>query len=263
MTALPHDAPDPGAGAGGGGGSGRERLAARVAPADHLHLIPPAGAGVGAEVALAEPEPGPLLAGCPYHTAGYRQALKRLLDLILSLLVLLAAAPLMLLLALAIKLDSPGPVFYTQERVGLGGRCFRLLKFRSMTVDAEAATGPVFATRDDPRTTTVGRVMRRLSLDELPQFINVLRGEMSVVGPRPERPHFVGQFSQAIPGYAERHAMKAGITGWAQVNGLRGATSIEERTGYDLAYIAGWSLRLDLKIVLLTARQIVRGENAY
>lgn len=194
----------------------------------------------------------------------WRRRVKRLLDVGLSLVVLLALAPLIALLVLAIKLDSPGPVLYVQERVGRHGRRFKLLKFRSMQVDAEAATGPVFARPNDPRTTRVGRLMRRCSLDELPQFVNVLRGEMSVVGPRPERPHFVRQFSQVIPQYMERHAVEAGITGWAQVKGLRGGgTPIEERTRQDLAYIVDWSLWLDLKIILLTVRQVLSGENAY
>src|SRR5690606_21965383 len=145
-----------------------------------------------------------------------------------------------------------GPVFYLQERVGLDGKPFHVLKFRSMQVDAEQESGPVWATPDDDRRTALGRLMRRWSLDELPQLINVLVGEMSLVGPRPERPYFVEQFSRMIPRYAERHNEKAGMTGWAQVNGLRGQTSIEERTKYDVFYVENWSPALDIKILLKT-----------
>lgn len=169
----------------------------------------------------------------------------------------------MLLLAILIKLDSPGPVFFVQERVGHDGVPFNLLKFRSMPVDAEKETGPVWATPDDPRPTRIGRFMRRYSLDELPQFINVFLGEMSVVGPRPERPHFVEQFRQTIPYYMARHREKSGITGWAQVNGLRGDTSIQERTQYDLYYVENWSLLFDIKIMIKTLARIINDENAY
>lgn len=190
-------------------------------------------------------------------------AVKRALDVGASLLVLVLLAPLLLLLALLIKLDSPGPVLFLQERIGRDGLPFTLLKFRTMPVDAEAETGPVWATRCDPRPTRVGRIMRHYSLDELPQLVNVLRGEMSIVGPRPERPYFVEQFRHSIPGYMARHHVRAGITGWAQVNGLRGNTSIEERTRYDLYYVECWSLRFDLIIMLRTVARIFHDENAY
>jgi exopolysaccharide biosynthesis polyprenyl glycosylphosphotransferase len=155
----------------------------------------------------------------------------------------------MMLTALAIKLDSPGPVFFVQERTGLDAKPFLMLKFRSMRQDAEA-NGPGWTTKDDPRRTRIGKLIRRTSIDEFPQFINVLRGDMSLVGPRPEQPAYVEEFRQSIPRYMDRHREKAGITGWAQINGLRGDTSIAERTKYDLWYIENWSLWLDFKILL-------------
>jgi exopolysaccharide biosynthesis polyprenyl glycosylphosphotransferase len=198
------------------------------------------------------------------RTIGLRpidRAIKRVVDVIVSVSVLVLFSPLMLLIALLVKLTSAGPVFYVQERVGQDGRAFQLLKFRSMPVDAEAATGPVFTGKNDPRPTRVGRIIRRYSLDELPQFINVLLGDMSVVGPRPERPFFVEQFSQKIPAYMARHHEKSGITGWAQVNGLRGDTSIEERTRYDLYYVENWSLLFDIKIMVKTLFHLFRSDN--
>jgi exopolysaccharide biosynthesis polyprenyl glycosylphosphotransferase len=163
-------------------------------------------------------------------------------------------SPLMMLTALAIKLDSPGPVFFVQERTGLDARSFLMIKFRSMRQDAEAS-GPGWTTKEDPRRTRVGKFLRRTSIDEFPQFINVLMGDMSLVGPRPEQPAYVEEFRQQIPRYMDRHREKAGITGWAQINGLRGDTSIAERTKYDLWYIENWSLWLDFKILL---RQSIR-----
>jgi exopolysaccharide biosynthesis polyprenyl glycosylphosphotransferase len=195
---------------------------------------------------------------------GWNRTLKRAADLALSALLLVLCSPFLLLLALLVKATSPGgPAFYVQERLGLDGRPFQLLKYRSMQVDAEAGTGPVMARPDDDRATTLGKIMRRLSIDELPQLVNVLLGEMSLVGPRPERPHFVQQFAHAIPRYADRHQEKAGMTGWAQVNGLRGRTSIEERTRYDLFYVEHWSLLFDLKILLKTLAAVFRDRNAY
>jgi exopolysaccharide biosynthesis polyprenyl glycosylphosphotransferase len=191
------------------------------------------------------------------------RGLKRAMDIAISAGVLIFLSPLLLLLALLVKLDSRGPVFFVQERVGHDGVPFNLLKFRSMPVDAEEVTGPVFAQPGDPRPTRLGRFMRRYSLDELPQFINVFFGEMSIVGPRPERPHFVEQFRQTIPRYMARHREKAGITGWAQVNGLRGDTSIQERTRYDLYYVENWSPLFDIKIIIKTLILIFRDENAY
>lgn len=201
------------------------------------------------------------------RTIGLRpleRAIKRVMDVLISTIVLVMLAPFMLIIALLVKLSSPGPVFYVQERVSQDGRPILVLKFRSMPVDAEAETGPVFARPDDQRPTRLGRFMRRYSIDELPQFINVLLGDMSIVGPRPERPYFVEQFRQTIPAYMARHHEKAGITGWAQVNGLRGDTSIEERTRYDLYYVENWSIFFDLKIMLKTLLHIFRRDsNAY
>jgi len=194
---------------------------------------------------------------------GWRLALKRGLDIIVSGLGLVFLSPLLLFIALLIKLDSPGPVFYSQVRMGLDALPFPVLKFRSMRVGAEKETGAVWATRDDPRKTRLGTFLRRTSIDELPQLINVLLGEMSLVGPRPERPVFVEQFRQVVPGYMDRHRAKAGLTGWAQVNGLRGDTSIVERTKYDLYYVENWSLLLDIKILIRTLFTVLRDRNAY
>jgi exopolysaccharide biosynthesis polyprenyl glycosylphosphotransferase len=195
---------------------------------------------------------------------GWNLRLKRGLDVLVSGLALVMLAPLLILLALLIKLTAPRePVFYVQERVGLDGRPFQLVKFRSMRSDAEQDSGPVWASPGDQRRTPLGALMRRWSLDELPQLVNVLAGEMSMVGPRPERPHFVEQFSRYIPRYAERHNEKAGLTGWAQVNGLRGQTSIEERTKYDVFYVEHWSLAFDFKILLKTIGAVFRDKNAY
>lgn len=191
--------------------------------------------------------------------SGFNRLIKRAMDLAISLAVLVLGAPFFLLVALLVKLDSPGPALFIQERVGLDGKSFYCIKFRTMYVGAEERTGPVWAAPDDPRVTRVGRFLRRHSLDELPQFINVLLGEMSVVGPRAERPVFVEQFSQMVPGYMRRHKEKVGITGWAQVNGLRGDTSIEERTNYDLYYVENWSIAFDIKIMLRTIWEMLRG----
>ena len=197
----------------------------------------------------------------PLH--GWNQVTKRAFDLVFSCALLIGLAPVLLLLALGVKLTSRGPVLYRQERMGLDGQRFRMLKLRTMRVDAEAGTGPVWAAEDDPRRVPYGALLRRLSLDELPQFVNVLRGEMSVVGPRPERPFFVEQFRRTVPGYMLRHKVKSGVTGWAQVNGLRGNTSLEKRIQYDLEYIERWSLWLDVKIIVLTLVRIVFERNAY
>jgi len=195
---------------------------------------------------------------------GWRRTVKRAFDIVFSAAVLVLLSPLMLLIAALIKITSPeGPVFYVQERVGLDGKPFPIIKFRTMRPDAEAETGPVWTKPDDPRRTRLGAILRRFSLDELPQFINVLLGHMSVVGPRPERPYFVQQVARVVPRYLDRHREKAGITGWAQVNGLRGDTPIEERTAYDLWYVENWTLWLDIKIILRTILLIFRDKNAY
>jgi Undecaprenyl-phosphate glucose phosphotransferase len=205
----------------------------------------------------------PLLTVRDVALRGWKLTLKRAVDLVVSAAALVFLSPLMLLIAVLIKLDSPGPVLYVQERMGLDARSFPVIKFRSMRLGAEDRTGPVWASRDDPRRTRLGAFLRRFSLDELPQLVNVLLGEMSIVGPRPERPVFVEQFRQRIPRYMDRHWEKAGLTGWAQVNGLRGDTSIEERTKYDVYYVENWSLLFDFKIMLMTIVQFFKGENAY
>ena len=195
---------------------------------------------------------------------GWMRFLKRALDVAVSWSMLVLLSWWFLLMALLVKLTSPrGPVLYVQERVGLDGRPFYMLKFRSMRPDAEAESGPVWAVPNDPRRTRLGGIIRRFSLDEFPQLINVLLGEMSLVGPRPERPEFVAQFANLVPRYRERHMEKAGMTGWAQVNGLRGQTSIVERTEYDLFYVETWSLAFDVKILLKTLAAVIRDRNAY
>lgn len=218
---------------------------------------------MASEVSIDDLNGVPLLTVRDVALRGWRVALKRAMDLVGSAVGLVVISPLLMLIALLIKLDSPGPVFYTQERMGLDAKPFQMIKFRSMRVNAEEQTGPVWATKDDPRRTRVGAFLRRFSLDELPNLINVLLGEMSLVGPRPERPVFVEQFKQVVPRYMDRHKEKAGMTGWAQINGFRGDTSIIERTKYDLWYIENWSLFLDIKILLLTFVRGFRDKNAY
>ncbi|MBI4708383.1 MAG: undecaprenyl-phosphate glucose phosphotransferase [Candidatus Omnitrophica bacterium] len=183
---------------------------------------------------------------------GWNRLLKRVFDVVVSMLILFVCSPFMLLAAALIKLSSPGPVFYEQERMGMDGNIFSILKFRSMRLDAEKSTGAVWAVQNDARRTAIGKIMRSISFDELPQFINVLKGQMSIVGPRPERPEFMQEFKKRIPEYMLRHKMKAGITGWAQVNGLRGNTSLEQRTKFDLYYIENWSFGFDLNIIFRT-----------
>jgi exopolysaccharide biosynthesis polyprenyl glycosylphosphotransferase len=194
----------------------------------------------------------------------YVDRVKRLTDLLIACSLIALTLPLMLIVALAIRCDSPGPVFYRQERVGLNGRRFVLLKFRSMRQDAEADGRPVWAAARDNRVTRVGGFMRLTRIDELPQLFNVLRGEMSLVGPRPERPYFVEQFSKLIPSYDDRHAVLPGITGWAQVNYPYGASleDAREKLRYDLQYIANYSFLLDLRILLATVRVVLSGEGA-
>jgi Undecaprenyl-phosphate glucose phosphotransferase len=194
---------------------------------------------------------------------GWYAAAKRLLDVVVAALALLLLSPLLLAIAALVKVTSPGPVLYTQERMGLDGRTFPMLKFRSMRVDAEATSGAVWAHEVDNRRTVLGTILRKTSLDELPQLWNVLRGEMSLVGPRPERPVFVHQFRKEIPHYMLRHKVKAGITGWAQVNGWRGNTSLRRRIECDLYYIQNWSFALDLKILTLTLWKGFVNKNAY
>ncbi|MEM7048824.1 MAG: undecaprenyl-phosphate glucose phosphotransferase [Acidobacteriota bacterium] len=194
---------------------------------------------------------------------GFSSLVKRAMDIAIALVGMALLLPLLPLVALAIWIEDHGPIFYRQERMGLDGKSFMILKLRSMRVNAEASSGPVWAVRDDPRRTRIGEFIRRWSIDELPQLWNVLTGDMSLIGPRPERPAFVHEFKHKLPQYMVRHRVKAGITGWAQVHGWRGNTSIKKRLQYDLYYIENWSLMLDLKILWMTLRHGIRQTNAY
>lgn len=194
--------------------------------------------------------------------SGGARFLKAVEDRAISALILLMISPVMLAVAIGVKLSSPGPVFYRQERVSWNGKPFQMLKFRSMPVDSEK-TGVTWGGAQSKQTTKFGAFIRRTSLDELPQFINVLKGDMSIVGPRPERTVFVDKFKYEIPGYMQKHLMKAGITGWAQINGWRGDTDLEKRIECDLWYIENWSLLLDLRIILLTVFKGFINKNAY
>ena len=190
---------------------------------------------------------------------GVSGIVKRLIDIVFSVFALIVLSPLMLTLAVIIRLTSPGKAIFRQERVGRAGKPFNIYKFRSMRADAEYSVGHVWAETDDPRQTSLGKFLRRWSLDELPQFFNVLKGDMSLVGPRPEMSGLIDTFSESIPHYLARQRVKSGMTGWAQVNGLRGNTSLEERISYDRYYIENWSLALDIKIILKTLWAIKKG----
>lgn len=192
---------------------------------------------------------------------GWNGIIKKCLDFCIALVMLIISFPMLALIAVMIKIETPGPVFYKQERMGYDGKLFKIIKFRSMKQDAEAQTGAVWAKANDSRCTTLGKIMRRTSIDEIPQLINVLKGEMSLVGPRPERPVFVKQFNNRIPSYMLRHKVKAGMTGWAQIHGLRGNTSLEKRIKYDIYYIENWSFWLDIKILFLTIPALFKGKS--
>ncbi|MCD6285391.1 MAG: undecaprenyl-phosphate glucose phosphotransferase [Anaerolineae bacterium] len=213
-------------------------------------------------VSISEMGGLPMLTVRDVALSGWRRVAKRLVDVVGASAGLVLLSPVMVLISALIKLESPGPAFYVQERMGLDARPFPIIKFRSMRPDAEKQ-GPGWTTEDDPRRTRIGSFLRKTNLDELPQFINVVLGSMSLVGPRPERPIYVEQFRRSIPRYMERHREKAGVTGWAQVNGYRGDTSIIERTKYDLWYCENWSLLLDVKILLRTVVQVFKSPNAY
>ncbi|MEE8109674.1 MAG: undecaprenyl-phosphate glucose phosphotransferase, partial [bacterium] len=194
---------------------------------------------------------------------GMNRLIKRTADVLISTLALILFSPLMIVIVLAVKLTSRGPVMYRQERMGLDGVSFQMYKFRSMREGAEKETGAVWASEEDPRRTPVGRIIRKVSLDELPQLFNVIKGDMSLVGPRPERPVFVEDFRKKVPGYMLRHKVKTGITGWAQVNGWRGNTPLDKRIECDLYYIEHWSLWFDLKILWLTIWKGIGHKHAY
>ncbi len=194
---------------------------------------------------------------------GWMSLVKRVLDVAISAAALVVLAPVYAAIALAIRIADGSPVLYRQRRMGLDGRPFDILKFRSMVVGAEEESGPTWASAEDSRRTHLGSFLRRWSLDELPQLVNVLRGEMSLVGPRPERPEFVREFKEKFPQYMLRHRVRAGVTGWAQVHGWRGNTSLSKRIEYDLYYIENWSLALDIKILWMTLRHGLRHRNAY
>jgi Undecaprenyl-phosphate glucose phosphotransferase len=194
---------------------------------------------------------------------GLNLVVKRAMDIVLSSLALMVLSPVLLAISLAVRLTSRGPIFFSQERCGLNGKPFQMLKFRSMRSDAEKQTGAVWTVKNDPRRTRLGTFLRETSLDELPQLFNVLLGDMSLIGPRPERPVFIKQFSKTIPSYMARHRVKAGITGWAQVNGWRGNTSLRKRIQYDLYYITHWTPWLDFRILWLTVFRGLVNKNAY
>ena len=195
--------------------------------------------------------------------SGWNKFSKRSFDLILGTLILVVMSPILLIISILVKATSKGPILYRQERIGIDGRPFQILKFRTMRMDAEKKTGPIWARESDPRRTKVGSLLRKTSLDEFPQLFNVLKGEMSLVGPRPERPNFVKEFKGRIPLYMLRHKIKAGITGWAQINGWRGNTALEKRIEHDLYYIQNWSIGFDAKILFMTLWRGFFNKSAY
>jgi Undecaprenyl-phosphate glucose phosphotransferase len=221
-----------------------------------VHVVPDLLQFIALRARLEDLDGLPIISINDVPLRGLNSVIKRVVDVALSSAALLVGLIPALVLAALVKRSSPGPVFYRQERMGLDGKAFTVFKYRSMPVGAEDQTGPIWSPDNDPRVTAVGRWLRRHDIDELPQFWNVLKGDMSIVGPRPERPFFVEQFKHRIPQYMLRHKVKAGITGWAQVNGWRGNTSLEKRIEFDLYYIENWSLSLDLKIMWLT---VLRG----
>ena len=189
--------------------------------------------------------------------------IKRIMDVTGALFGIIITSPIMLLAAILVKCSSPGPVIFRQERVGLHNKPFDMYKFRSMEIQSPSSEKRAWTVRDDPRVTGIGKILRRTSLDELPQLFNILKGDMSLVGPRPERPHFVEKFKEEIPRYMVKHQVRPGLTGWAQVNGLRGNTSIRKRIEYDIYYIENWTIGFDIKIILLTFFTGFINKNAY
>lgn len=223
---------------------------------DIYHFLPFSGS-------IEEFEGLPIISFQDTPLYGWNIVIKRASDIIIALFGIIITLPIMILIALIIKLTSQGPIFYKQKRAGLDGRAFEMLKFRTMHVDAEKETGPVWAKENDQRRTRFGAFLRKTSLDELPQFFNVLKGDMSVVRPRPERPEFIERFRKEIPRYMFRHKMRAGITVWAQVNGWRGDTDLKKRIEHDLYYIENWSIWFDLKVILLTLWRGLINRHAY
>jgi Undecaprenyl-phosphate glucose phosphotransferase len=228
-----------------------------------VRLVPDLGRAYTLNAAVEDMDGLPVVLVTETPEQGWNGVIKRAFDLVLSLVGLVVLSPLLAAIAIWVRLDSPGPVFYGQERVGVNGRRFRMYKFRTMRLDAEAPGEAGWTTANDPRRTGAGEPLRRLSLDELPQLWNVLLGHMSLVGPRPERPVYVDRFRASIPRYMLRHHVRAGMTGWAQVNGLRGDTPLERRIEYDLYYIEHWSLAFDLRIIALTFVRVFRDASAY
>lgn len=228
-----------------------------------VRLVPDLPALAGLTLTTANLDGQPLIGLRESPHFGLNIVVKRAMDVILASLALVFLSPVLAIISILVRLSSPGPILYKQERCGLNGKPFWMLKFRSLRVDAEKETGPVWAKKTDNRRTRLGTFLRSTSLDELPQFWNVLIGEMSLVGPRPERPVFIAQFEKTIPNYMARHCVKAGITGWAQVHGWRGNTSLRKRIEYDLYYITHWTPWLDIQILWLTVFRGLVNKNAY
>ena len=224
-----------------------------------IHVLPELSEFIGSGTAITFFDDIPMLRLRETPMQGIQGIVKRLIDIVFSLFALIVLSPLMLAIAIAIRLTSSGKAIFRQERVGRAGKRFNIYKFRSMLIDAEEKVGHIWAKTDDPRQTSIGKFLRRWNLDELPQFFNVLKGDMSLVGPRPEMSGLIDTFRESIPHYLARQRVKSGMTGWAQINGLRGNTSLEERVSYDRYYIENWSLGLDIKIILRTLWAIKKG----
>lgn len=229
----------------------------------NVRIVPDLPAVMTLRAQVEELDGLPLISLREGPLVGWAAVQKRAFDILVCSLLAVPAAALAASIAIAIRLTSGSPVFYRQQRMGLDGRVFEMIKFRTMKDDAEVASGPVWTVAGDSRRTRLGALLRRTSLDELPQLWNVIRGDMSLVGPRPERPVFIEQFRREIPGYMLRHKIKAGLTGWAQVHGWRGDTSLHERVEHDLYYIQNWSLWLDVRILFMTLWRGIRQRNAY
>ncbi|MDH5560147.1 MAG: undecaprenyl-phosphate glucose phosphotransferase [Deltaproteobacteria bacterium] len=228
-----------------------------------LHIVPDIYNTLNINPEILDFDGIPIIAIRQSPIGGWNRVLKRLFDIFGAIVAIIILLPLWILLPILIKLTSPGPVFYSQVRMGLDGCSFHMLKFRSMRIGAEEKTGAVWAKKEDDRRTKLGTFMRKTSLDEIPQLFNVLTGTMSLVGPRPERPVFIKDFKSQIPNYMLRHKMKAGITGWAQINGWRGNTSLEKRIEFDIYYLTNWSIWFDIKILILTLIKGFINPNAY